>query len=558
MKSKLTRRDFIKIGAAAAAGSMIGCSVRNQFELIIKNGMILDGTGSPAIKKDLGIIGGKIAAIADLSLATADRIIDANELVVSPGFIDIHTHTDTELLVNPKAESKIRQGVTTEVSGNCGYSPFPLNEDDFSELNQNLQEKYGLQVTWKDIAGFLQMLEKKRISMNYATFTGHGTLRSSIIGKNDVQPTSDQLEQMKQVLARSIENGSLGLSTGLEYAPGSYASTEEIIELCKTVSKYNGVYATHVRNEDDRVEEAIQEALRICQAADVSIQISHFKACNQSNWHKVDHMLQMIQRAAESGLPVHADRYPYIAYGTGLSIFLPLWSRQGSTEEILARLEDENLIPKIKEYVAARGERIGGWERVVISSCFTEKNKEWEGKSIQECAESASKSPVEFIRSLLIEEKNQASIVGFAMNEDNLKKVLASPLMMIGSDGRAVAPYGKLSTGKPHPRYYGTFPRVLGTYCREEKVFDLPTAVEKMTFMPAQKLGLQKRGMIAKGSYADLTLFNPETIIDNATFVDPHKFPTGIEYVIVNGKVTIENGDHTGERAGVVLRHSAA
>ncbi len=275
-----------------------------------------------------------------------------------------------------------------------------------------------------------------------------------------------------------------------------------------------------MRNEDDRVEEAIKEAIQICRETNVPTQISHFKACNQNNWHKVDHMLEMIQNASNSGLPINADRYPYIAYGTGLSIFLPLWSRQGNTDEVITRLQDRELIPKIKEHVENRGNRIGGWDRVVISSCFSEQNKIWEGKSIKDCADITGKKPFDFIRNILIEERNRVDIVGFAMNEDNLKKVLSHPLVMVGSDGSAVSPKGKLSEGKPHPRYYGTFPRVL-----------------------------------KKGYYADITIFNPETVIDNATFMNPHQFPTGLEYVIVNGKVTVENGEHTGERAGKILRH---
>ncbi|UCE06871.1 MAG: D-aminoacylase [bacterium] len=556
MESKISRREFAKTGTLATLGLLVGCSVRNQFNIVIKNGMVLDGSGSQAIRKDLGIIGTKIVAIDDLSTATSDQIIDADGLIIAPGFIDIHTHTDIELIVNPMAESKICQGVTTEVAGNCGASPFPLNDEDFSEMDKNVLESYDLHITWKDINGFLQVLNEKKISINYATFTGHGRLRSYIIGKNDIQPTPEQLERMKQSLVQSMENGSFGLSTGLEYAPGSYASTEELIELCKVVSKYNGVYATHMRNEDDRVEEAIQEALHICKETDTPLQISHFKACNQSNWHKVDSMLETIHNAVESGMPVTVDRYPYIAYGTGLTTFLPLWSRQGSTDEILARLQDKSLLSKIQEYAESRGERIGGWDRVVISSCFSEKNKIWEGITIQECATADSKSPFEFIRNLLLEERNRANIVGFAMNEDNLKKILSSSSVMIGSDGSAVAPYGKLSEGKPHPRYYGTFPRVLGKYCREEKLFDLATAIKKMTSMPAKKLGLQKRGIIQEGYYADITIFNPQTVIDNATFIEPHQFPTGIEYVIVNGKVTVKNGKHTEERAGKVIRHN--
>ncbi len=254
-------------------------------------------------------------------------------------------------------------------------------------------------------------------------------------------------------------------------------------------------------------------------------------------------------------MQVNADRYPYIAYSTGLTIFLPLWSRQGSVKEMLLRLRKKNQIAAIKAYAEKRGQGIGGWDRVIISFCFSNKNKKWEGKSIKDCAKALSITPFEFIRNILIEEKNRVQIVGFGMDENNLKKVLSSSFVMIGSDGNAVAPHGKLKEGKPHPRYYGTFPRVLGKYSREEKIFDLPTAVMKMTFMPVTKIGLNKRGLIAKDYFADIVVFNPETVIDNATFEDPHQFPTGIKYVIVNGKIAVKNGKHTGAQAGVVLRH---
>ena len=556
MKTKISRREFNLTIAAGTLGLITGCSLTNKFDIIIKNGLIIDGSGARSFIKDIGIIGNKIAAIDDLKNSTADIVINGENLVVSPGFIDIHTHTDIELIVNSKAESKIHQGVTTEVSGNCGYSPFPLNDVDFLELDTNTFEEYGIHINWRNIDGFLRKLEDQKISINYATFTGHGNLRSYVLGKNDIQATPPQLKEMKDILERSMADGSFGLSTGLEYAPGSYSSTTELIGLNKVVAKNGGIYATHIRSEDDHVEEAIQEALQICKEADVSTQISHLKACNFANWDKVDNILEMIHTAAESGMPVKADRYPYIAYATGLTMFLPLWSRQGSTEEILSRLKDKTSVKKIEDYVEDKGQRLGGWERLVISSCFSEKNKVWEGKSVYDCAVELSTTPFEFIRNILLEEKNRVQIVGFGMDENNLKKVLSSSLVMIGSDGTAVAPYGKLAEGKPHPRYYGTFPRVLGKYSREDKLFDLTTAVKKMTSMPAAKLGLQKRGLIAKDYFADIVLFNPKTVIDNASFVDPHQFPSGIEYVIVNGKITVKNGKHTGALAGTVLRHS--
>jgi N-acyl-D-amino-acid deacylase len=555
---KITRREFNRQAALAASGMLLGCTVQNRFDLILQGGTIIDGTGKSGVLSDLGIKGHTIAAIGNLNEATADRIINVKGMAVTPGFIDIHTHTDTQLLVDPRGMSKLMQGVTTEVGGNCGSSEFPLNQQDQSESDSYLYQEYGIHCDWNNIAAFLDRLEKTKIALNYLTFTGHGNLRAFVIGKNDVTPDADQLDKMKQILAATMEAGSFGLTTGLEYAPGSYARTDELIELCRVVSARHGLYATHMRNEDDTVEEAIEEALEICRKAEVSTQISHLKACNPANWNKIDTILANLQAVADKGLPVRADRYPYIAYGTGLSTFLPLWARQGERTEIVARLQNRELLPQIEAYAISRGTRIGGWDRVMISSCQTEENKWCEGKSIQDCAGETGKSPFNFIKDLLIGEEMRVGMVGFAMDEENLKKVLKSDLVMIGSDGNAISPEGNLGAGKPHPRYYGTFPRVLGRYSRESKCFNLPVAVKKMTSMPAEKLGLKSRGILRENFFADIVVFNPDEIIDRATFVNPHQFPAGIAYVIVNGKIAVENNRHTGALSGMVIRYSAA
>ncbi len=554
MSAKMIRRTFLKTGASLTISLLTFCSLKNKFDLIIKNGLLVDGTGSPPIKKDIGIIRDKIAVIDNLNEATADEIIDATNLVVAPGFIDIHTHTDIELIVNFRAESKIRQGVTTEIGGNCGSASFLLNDPDFQEYHAQIFEKYGIHANWRRLAQFLETLEKQKIAINYATLTGHGDLRGYVMGRNDIQATPEQLRKMQAILAETIQTGSFGLSTGLEYAPGSYASTSELIALCQIVAKHQAIHASHIRNEDDRLEEAVEEALQISKATGVSLEIAHLKASNQANWHKIEKVLARLHAAREQGIAVTADRYPYIAYGTGLAAFLPLWARQGNADEIVARLTNPKDLPAIEKYACGRGERIGGWDRVVISSCAKPENKHLEGQSILEAAKDRNLAPFEFIRQLLLDEKLQPGIVGFAMCEENLKKVLCDPLVMIGSDGNAVAPYDKTGTGKPHPRFYGTFPRVLGKYCRDEKFFDLATAIKKMTSMPAQKLGLKQRGQISEGYYADLVVLDPEKVIDQATFLNPHQYPLGIEYVIVNGRITIKKGEHTGAAAGQVLR----
>ncbi len=552
MARKITRRQFVTTTSLATAGIIAGCSMRNRFNLIIRNGLVLDGLGQPGIKADLGITGNKISVIGDLSAASADRIIDASGYVVSPGFIDIHTHTDVELLANPHGESKIRQGITTEIGGNCGFSPFPLTEEDRLDLHREWQKEYGVDVDWTDIGGFYEALGKKGFAFNYGSFTGHGDIRAAVVGRNDIAPTTEQLKEMRRLLEASMEMGSLGLTTGLEYAPGSYSKTDELIALCQVVAANDGVYATHMRNEDDTVIEAIEEALTICRETGVSTELSHLKACNRNNWHKVPQILEMLDQAAAE-MPVQADRYPYDAWGTGLTSFTPQWSRQGEPEERLARLKDRKLGKKIMAYADERAERIGGWDRILISGCETEANKKWEGIDIKTCAAESGMKPAEFVRNLLIEDHLETNIVGFAMSEDNLKTVLNSPHVMVGSDGTAVAPYGVLHRGKPHPRYYGAFPRVLGKYARETKTLELPEAIRMMTSMPADKLGIKDRGRLEKGKFADVTIFNPDTVIDNATFADPHQYPTGIDYVIVNGKIVIDNGEHTDVMAGELV-----
>ncbi|GJQ64354.1 MAG: aminoacylase [Melioribacteraceae bacterium] len=554
MKEKISRRDFLKTTTLAGVGVFILPRISNSFDLIIKNGSIIDGTGSKRFKADIGIIDNLIYEIGNLSHASADNIIDATGKIISPGFIDIHTHTDIELLVNPNAESKIRQGITLEVSGNCGSSPFPLTESDRESKSKYYTDRYGFGCDWNFISGFYEKLENKGMALNYASFTGHGDLRAYVVGRNDVPPTPEQLKKMKYALAQSMEQGSLGLSTGLEYSPGSYAETDELIQLCKTVSEMGGVYSTHMRNEDDTVEEAVEEAVEISRKSGVSLQISHLKACNKNNWHKVENILKSLDKYKTEGIPLMADRYPYTAYGTGLSALVPLWARQGNSNEVVSRLKNdkefENMIPHLK----SRGERIGGWDRFLISYTVNDEYKEYTGKTIQQCCEYTGKDAEQTIRQILVDNHMSAGMVGFAMDEQNTMDVLAHPLVSIGSDGSVAAPYGKLSEGSPHPRFYGTFPRVLGYYAREKGIFSLEEAVKKSSWMNAQKLGIKNRGQIAKKYFADLVIFDEHKVIDKATFEKPHQYPEGINYVIVNGTVVIKNGEHTGKLPGKIVK----
>lgn len=562
MKRIITRRYFLKkssqIFAVASLGScglvLKGCRSKKDFDLIIKDGYIFDGLGKDAFEADVGVSGNFIKEIGKISSSRGKSIIDARGLAVCPGFIDVHEHTDVELLVNPKAESSIRQGITTLVSGNCGFSPFPVAEERFEEMKEDLKEQYELDLTWVDIKGFFSKLEEKGIALNYSSLVGQGTIRGAAVGFNDRSPKQEELEKMKMLVAENIKNGAVGLSTGLEYAPGSYAQADEITELCKVAARYGGVYATHMRDEGDYLLESLDESIEVARKTGVNLEISHFKIAYPRNWHKVDDALTKIEEAKKEGISIFCDRYPYIAGSTGLSFYFPLWAKQGTTDEFLARLKDPCLESKIRDHVAEQEIKLGSWDKVIISSVISESNKRFEGKSILDGAKETEKDPYDFMRDLLIEEKNRVGMVTFMMKEENLKKILAHPLVGVGTDGSAIAPYGPLGRGKPHPRHYGTFPRVLGKYLREEKIVPLPEMLKKITSLPAEKFGFEKRGALQNSYFADIVVFDEDKVIDKATWVDPHQYSVGIEYVIVNGQIVIERGKHTGNLPGKVLR----
>jgi N-acyl-D-amino-acid deacylase len=554
----MKRRRFLKnaVGNTVLfSGVIAGCASRKEYDLLITGGIVYDGTLNPGKEMDVAVKGDRIVRITrKISKERAVDVIEAAGLAVAPGFIDPHTHTDVHLLANPKGESKIHQGVTTEIGGNCGSSVFPLSERSFEEYKKNVDREFGVEVSWKDMNGFFSRLEQSGTSLNYGTLIGQGNLRDFVMGPNDRLPSTGELEKMKAVIREYIRAGALGMSTGLIYVPGCFANPEEITDLCREVAKCGGVYSTHIRSEEDRVLEAVHETLVTARDSGVSLEISHLKTNYPRNWSKIDQILPVLEKAASEGIPLQADRYPYIASSTGLDSFFPQWAREGTTADFLSRLRNKSLDRKLREALKQKEAQVGSWDRAVISSVLLEQNRSLEGKSILNAASEAKKTPYDFMRDLLLEEENQVAMVNFGMCEDNLKRFLAHPLVMIGSDGRVAAPYGSLSKGKPHPRFYGTFPRVLGKYVREDKVISLPEAIRKMTSLAAKKFGLSKRGVITENNYADLVVFNPETVIDKATFQNPHQYPEGIIHVVVNGQRVINNGEHTGKLPGKILR----
>lgn len=561
----MNRRAFIRgtlktaaVTAAGGAGLLLqGCSKGKDLDLLIAGATVYDGSGGPPVRADVGIADGAIRAVGRIAKSRAKAGIVADGLAVSPGFIDIHDHTDIGLLVNPRAESAVRQGVTTLVSGQCGGSPFPLTDEMAAENKAHLAKEYGLEAGWKDFRGFFGRLEEGGMALNYSTFVGNGTVRSAIIGEGDRAASAGELEKMKALVAEAMAGGALGLSSGLEYTPSGFASTEELIELCRVAARSGGVYATHMRDEEAAVVEAVAEALRIAREAPIRLQISHLKVGFAVNWPKLGTIMDMLEKARAEGLDFRADRYPYIAGATGLSTLFPVWAREGGAEGFVARLKDPAFDARIRAHLAEQEKGYGSWDKILISDVGSDKNKAIEGKTVLEAAAEAGKPPYEFMRDLLIDESDRVGMVSFYGSEENLKRILSYPLTGIGADGSALAPYGPLAKGKPHPRNYGCFPRALGKYVREEKIVPLEEMIRKITAMPAEQLGFVRRGRIKVGWAADLCVFDPDKVIDKATFKDPAVYPEGIHSVIVNGTVVVSGGEHTGRLPGRILRKNA-
>ncbi len=525
-----------------------------EYDLIIKNGIVLDGTGTPPFRADIGIRGDTIAKIGDLSGSRAERVIDASSLYVAPGFIDIHNHSDVALLATPTADNYVLQGVTTLVIGNCGASPAPL-----SEKNRELVERYRalypeVSIDWKSFSEYLERLDSTPKKVNVAALVGFGAVRSSVLGLEDVKPTDRQLEEMKQAVEEAMRAGAFGLSTGLIYTPQDYADTSEIIELCRVVARYGGIYATHMRNEGIKLLDSIIEAVTIGLESGCPVEISHLKAVGKPAWGLVRKALQLIEYYASLGYDVSADAYPYTATSTSLSILLPPYMREGGASKLAERLAKIDSLDKLRREMEEAWKftgRIIEWDQVTIALSMT--HPEVEGKSIEEIAKEWGVDPVEAIVRLLVDDEGRTAAIYHTLREEDVIDAISSPLVAIGSDG-SVQRYGK---GKPHPRSYGTFPRVIARYVRELKIVTLPEAIRKMTSLPARKLRLWDRGVIRPGMKADIVVLDYYHIRDTATFENPHNYPKGIEYVVVNGAIAVEEGRLTRAMSGKLLRRGS-
>jgi N-acyl-D-amino-acid deacylase len=546
-RSLIDRRAALRGGAALALGALAcrSSGARGRFDVLLRGANVLDGSGAAPFVADVALNAERIAAIGALGEVQASRVFDARGLCLAPGFVDIHTHSDRTIFEWPGAESRVLQGCTSEITGNCGGSAAPRVADD---------EDAGTEARWSDVRSYIAAWRQQGAALNHALLVGHGTLRRAVMGSVDRPATADELARMNALLEDALDQGALGLSTGLEYVPGMFTPPEEIVQLARAVARRGKLYASHMRSEEEALLEAVDEALEVGRRTGVRVQVSHLKAAGRAHWKLLDGALSKLERARAEGVDVMADAYPYTAYSTTLTMLLEPWSREGGAEAVLARLRDPATRAKILREVGPHVEREpGGWELVVIASLDKREHQECVGKNLLEIAEMWSVEPAEAFARLLEGSNSGVSFVGHGMQESDVERVLAHPLVMIGSDGRSMAPTGSALNDRPHPRSYGTFPRVLGRYCRERKLFDLATAVRKMTALPAERARLAGRGRIEVGAFADLVLFDAQTIGDTATFSEPQQFPTGIAAVFVNGELAAERGAPTAARAGRFL-----
>ena len=528
------------------------------YDLLIINGRILDGSGSPWFEGSVAIKDGRVAAIGRLPNATAGRVIDAQGLAVAPGFIDLHSHSDFTLLIDGKAESKIRQGVTTEILGESD-SAGPILGPAVPEFDKEMAP-YGLTRDWTTLGEYFARVQRQGTSVNIASYVGSGQVRMDVMGNVDRPPTGGEMAEMRDLVDQAMREGALGLASGLIYPPNSFATTDELIELAKVAARYGGIYTSHIRGEGNHWKQAIDEAIEISEKAHLPVHVLHLKIDGQANWGKMAQQVSEIQAARDRGVDITANQYPYIASMTGLEMCIPPKYLEGTSEQVVERLKSPKVRAEIRQAIADglpgwqadEVKSVGGWHGVLVASLQKPENKRYEGKRMDEVAEEMRKDPLDALCDLLISEGGSAEAIYFSMSESDVDLAMKQPWVGVGSDGIAVSP-AMTFMGKPHPRFYGTFPRVLGVYVREKKVLTLPDAVRKMTSFPAQVTGLMDRGLLRPGMAADITIFDPKTVSDKATFQTPLQYPEGIPYVVVNGVVVIDQGQHTGAKPGRVL-----
>jgi N-acyl-D-amino-acid deacylase len=530
----------------------------SEFDVLIKGGTVYDGTGTEGRVADIGIRGDRITAVGTFQDANATRVVDAHDLAVAPGFINMLSWSNESLIQDGRSQSEIRQGVTTEIMGE-GESMGPVN----ARVRQHMleeQKDIKYDVSWNTLVEYLQYLEKRGVSCNVASFLGATTVRQYVIGFEDKQPTPQQLDEMRELVRKEMEAGALGIGTSLMYPPAFYAKTEELIELCKVAAKYQGKYISHIRSEANQLLPALEELIRISREADLPAEVYHIKAAGKKNWPLMDQMLARIESVRKEGLKITADMYTYTASGTGLDACLPPWTEDGGYPALFQRLRDPVIREKIAGQVRVDSNdweniylSVGSPDHILLTGFKSDKLKPLTGKSLLEVAKMRKKDPVETIMDLIAEDQSRIDAIYFEMSEDNVRKEVTRPWISFGSDEASQAPDGVFLKSNPHPRAYGNFARVLGKYVREEKLLSLSDAVRRLSALPATNLGLDHRGFIKPGMFADIVVFDPQTVADRATFAQPHQYAIGVRDVFVNGVQVLSDGEHTGAKPGRAL-----
>ena len=551
-------RLVLTLGLLAPSGAHRGAAQTPSFDALIRGGTVYDGTGAAGRRADVGIRGDRIAAIGDLAGATAAIIVNASGLAVSPGFINMLSWSTESLLVDGRSQGELRQGVTTQIFGE-GSSMGPLNE----AMKKRAYEQMGdvkYEITWTTLAEYLKDLERRGVSQNVASYIGATTIREHVIGLEDRKPTPEQLEEMRRLVRAEMEAGALGIGSSLIYAPAFYASTEELVELCKVAAQYRGKYISHMRSEGGRLLEAVDELLRISREANIPAEIYHLKAAGKSNWSKMDEVIAKVEAARKSGLKITADMYTYTAGATGLDAAMPPWVLDGGYEAAYKRLGDPETRKKIAAAIRTGGSdwenlylAAGSPDRVLLVEFKNDKLKPLTGKTLAEAAKLRGEDPIDAIMNLVLEDRSRVGTVYFMMSEDNLRKQIRLPWLSFGSDAASMSPEPPFTKSSAHPRAYGNFARLLGKYVREDKVIPLEEAVRKLTGLPATNLELEGRGFIREGMFADIAVFDPATIADRATFEKAHQFAVGMKHVFVNGAHVLKDGEHTGAKPGRAL-----
>lgn len=531
------------------------------FDVVIKGGTIVDGTGAPGRQADVGVMGERITAIGDLPTVGVGDVVDAPGCVVCPGFIDMHTHSDLTPLMDTRSASKVRQGVTTELVGHCGFSAFPLVKgtiQEQTELGRAVMMGGDIEADWSDCAGYLAALERARPAFNVATLIGGGTVRSAVVGYDNRPPRADELKAMRRLVAEAMEQGAFGLSSGLTLYPSSVAQTDELVALCEKVAEWGGLYDTHTRYFAGRHVEAVEEAIEIGRRAGVPAHVAHLAITEPRYRGQGAQFLAAIMESAQSkGVDLTFDAYPYVASGFPPSELMPAWAQDGGTEAMLDRLAD----PAIRRRVLSEADTTWDrgiprrWDSVFVAWGGPYGDRAWLGKSVEDLAQRAAVSAEEMMLDILIQTRDIGMIINANRVEEDVERFISHPLGMIGSDGIAVATDGPWGESPVHPRFYGTFPRVLARYVREKGTMTWEEAIRKMTSLPAGRLGLTDRGRLREGCVADLVIFDPVKIQDQATFAKPHRYPAGILHVMVNGQWVVRDGKQTDARPGQILRH---